>query len=551
MIETNSLISSTGTAPAGRHYNVAIAGFGPVGATLAGLLGRAGLSVRVHEKSQEIYPQPRAVGFDQDAMRIFQHIGIAEALAPFVAPFRDGVYYGVEGQMIQRVRRIAPPYPLTWDPNYTCDQPGLESVLREALSRVPHVSISLGRELTDFEERDHRVHLRSTDAAGNVFHDTADYLVACDGASSPVRRKLGITLESMDYDEPWIVVDVIVNEDSIGRLPTTNVQYCQPERPSSFITCPGNHRRWEFMTLPGEPDAGVIPEERLWRLLSRWLKPDQARIWRAAAYRFHALIADQWRSGRVLLAGDSAHQTPPFLGQGMCQGLRDVGNLAWKLEKVIRGVAPQALLDTYMQERRPHVVETTRMAKAFGCIISERDPQKARERDARMLGTGADGQPGEPKTLYRQDLIPGLAHGLISTRAPLAGKVFPQPRVSRAGATPMLMDDLAAPDWRLVLGARAALPWSEAFIVLARKHGVQPIIVGDAGMPRRAGVIAVAESEGLLQGWFETHRCAGALVRPDFYVFGTFDSMDAAAYLLDEWAAASREESVAAPALNT
>ena len=163
----------------------------------------------------------------------------------------------------------------------------------------------------------------------------------------------------MAYDQAWVVVDLLVDPAQLWRLPANNVQYCQPQRPSTFITCPGNHRRFEFMILDGEPAEGAVSEARLWSLLSRWLVPGQARIWRAAAYRFHALIAREWRRGRTLLAGDSAHQTPPFLGQGMCQGLRDAGNLAWKIAQVVNEQAPDSLLDSYTEERRPHVFETT------------------------------------------------------------------------------------------------------------------------------------------------------------------------------------------------
>ena len=511
------------------HYDVAIIGYGPVGATLAGLLGRYGLSVGVFEKSPDIFAQPRAVGFDHDAMRIFQRIGIAAELAPHIAPFRDAEYFGVGGRLIQRVRHMPAPYPLTWAPNYTCDQPGVEAVLRAAVARQSRVQVALGHELLQIAEEGGSVRLALHNDAGAAIRCSAEYVVACDGASSPVRRMLGIELEDFQYDEPWIVVDVLVNDEHLAQLPTTNVQYCQPERPSTFITCPGNHRRWEFMTLPGEPDAGQVSEERLWRLLSRWLKPGQARIWRGAAYRFHALVAQEWRRGRVLLAGDSAHQTPPFLGQGMCQGLRDAGNLAWKLEQVVRGLAPPALLDSFTAERRPHVVETTRLAKAFGCIISERDPALARARDARMLGPA----PGNAKTLVRQELIPGLGAGLIAAGAPLAGKVLPQPMVALPGAEPILFDDLTAPCWRLVISGAITAPALAALVTVATHHSMPVIVVDDAPGPGGDTALRVSERDGLLRRWLHAAGCIGALVRPDHYVFGGFDSAAGAATLLD------------------
>jgi len=518
-----------------QRHDVAIVGYGPVGATLAGLLGRYGLRVAVFERAREIYPQPRAVGFDHDAMRIFQRIGIADALAPHVAPFRDAEYYGVDGRVIQRVRRMPPPYPLTWAPNYTCDQPSVEAVLRDAVAGMANVDVALGHELVQLADAGDHVELEVRDDAGEVRRHAAAYAVACDGASSPVRRALGIGLESLDYDEAWVVVDVRVDEAHLAQLPATNVQYCEPARPSTFITCPGNHRRWEFMTLRGEAADGPVSEERLWSLLARWLKPSEATIWRAAAYRFHALVAHDWRRGRVLLAGDSAHQTPPFLGQGMCQGLRDAGNLAWKLDLVVRGRAPGTLLDTYTAERRPHVVETTRLAKEFGRLISERDVERARARDARLLAENR----GSARTLIRQDLIPGLDAGLVAGGAPLAGKVFPQPMVSRDAGEPTLLDDLREPCFRLVLDAAAPKEVREAVVAAARAHSVPVQVVCDAGraVEDSGAVTCVAERDGLLGRWFSANGCRGALVRPDHYVYGGFSSATEAIGLLGDLAA--------------
>jgi len=514
-------------------HDVAIVGYGPTGATLAGLLGRRGLDVLVIDKATNIYPQPRAVGFDHDAMRIFQHVGVAEALEPHVAPFNDGEYHGIGGRVIRRLKRMAPPYPQGWSPGYTCDQPGVEAVLREAIARMPSITAQLGDELVNLTQTTDRVSMAVRSQDGTERQHSARYVVGCDGASSPVRRALGIGLENFDYDHAWAVVDVKVKPEHLGQLPPTNVQYCQPERPSTFITCPGNHRRWEFMTLPGEQREGELPEEWLWELLSRWLRPGEAEIWRSASYRFHALIAHQWRHGRVFLAGDAAHQTPPFLGQGMCQGLRDAGNLAWKLDAVLRGQAPEALLDTYTEERRPHVVATTRMAQEFGNIISERDPVKAQARDAAMLALGHN---GEAQTLIRQELIPGLTTGLIATDAPLAGKVFPQPAVQRAGgeATERL-DDVTGPCWRLVVMV-AVTP---TLLAAARRAGV--LVVAFA--PSASKVLQVHERGGVLLPWLHAAGCTGALVRPDHYVFGAFASEIEALELLDRLSAALRRAS--------
>ena len=511
----------------GSAFDVAVIGCGPVGITLAGLLGREGLRVAVFDRAHEVYAQPRAVGFDHDAMRLFQRIGAAEALAPHVTDFRNTVYRGVDGQVIQRVRRIEPPYPYTWAPNFTCDQPGVETVLRTSVAAMPTVHFGLGSELQSLRQHEDGVTLVLNGDDGHELHCNARWVVGCDGASSTVRRLAGLKLHSHDYDEPWIVVDLKLGDAALARLPDTNVQYCEPGRPCTYIVCPGNHRRWEFMLMPGEPREGALEPQRLWALLERWLRPGEAALWRAAAYRFHALVANDWRAGRVLLAGDAAHQTPPFMGQGMCQGLRDAGNLAWKLAAVQRGEAGEALLDSYTTERRPHVEATTLMAKQLGVMLSERDPQRARERDARLLREAG----GQAPTLIRQELIPPLRHGLIACGAPRAGEVLPQPRV-RHGRRELLMDDLLGAVWRLVLvsddGATQA-----ACAAAAAAHGLPLLVV--AAPP--AGVPQVQEADGLLRDWLAAAGLIGALVRPDHVVYGGFATLAEALALLQQRAA--------------
>jgi len=515
----------------GSVFDVAVIGCGPVGITLAGLLGREGLRVAVFDRSREVYAQPRAVGFDHDAMRLFQRIGAAAALAPHVTGFRNTVYRGVDGQVIQRVRRIEPPYPYTWAPNFTCDQPGVEAVLRETVATMPSVHFGLGTELLALQPHKAGVGLSLRDDQGRDLHCDARWVVGCDGASSTVRRLTGLKLHSHDYDEPWIVVDLKVGDAALARLPDTNVQYCEPQRPCTYIVCPGNHRRWEFMLMPGEPREGALEPQRLWALLERWLQPGEAELWRAAAYRFHALVADDWRAGRVLLAGDAAHQTPPFMGQGMCQGLRDAGNLAWKLAAVQRGEASEALLDSYTAERRPHVEATTLMAKQLGLMLSEREPHRARERDVRMLHEAG----GTAPTLIRQELIPPLRHGLIAAGAPRAGEVLPQPLVCE-GRRELLFDDLLGAVWRLVLlaGDEAALL---ACASAAAAHGMPLLVVGESPGLLPPGARPVKERDGLLRDWLAAARLIGALVRPDHVVYGGFATPAEALALLRRQAA--------------
>lgn len=512
--------------------DVAIIGFGPVGATLAGLLGQHGCRVAVLDKSEQIYPLPRAFALDHEAMRVFQQLGIAGAMAPHMTPYRPTVYLGAQGQPIQRFDFGPGPYPLGWMPAYTFNQPALEAALRAAVTAMPTVRTRLGLEVTELADEGDSVRFTARDAAGALHPGSARYVIGCDGGSSFVRRSAGLSLRSLEFDEPWVVIDLHVNEDKLAALPQTNIQYCRPERPCTYVVGPGTHRRWEFLRLPHEEGQREVSEEALWQLLSPWLAPGEARLWRAATYRFHAVVAEQWRRGRILLAGDSAHQMPPFLAQGMCQGIRDALNLAWKLASVVHGRAPQSLLDSYGSERGPQVEETTRIVKSLGQVICERDGPRALSRDAVLLAS----QGGSVQTQVRQGLLPGVRHGLIDPASKGAGTPFPQPAVSCDGQEDR-MDDLLPRGFLLFLHEAPAHP------VLARLSDAMraldgQVVVLNGPAPAAPAALRIAEQEPLIDLWMAERGCAAALVRPDHVVYGTAVDAERALPLVEAAAAA-------------
>ncbi len=517
-----------------KTFDVIIAGLGPVGATLAGLLGQAGVRVAVFDRLPDLYPLPRAIGMDQEAMRIVQALGLAERMAPHVAPYKPSEYRGVDGALIKRLDTLPEPHALSWAPNYVFDQPSFERVLRARLAELPNVQVFLQAEIQNSGQADDHA-WADVRLAGQqeTTRFNAPYLVACDGGSSPIRKRLGITLEDLDFDEPWLVVDAIVSEDKLAQLPQTQVQYCEAPRPATFVVGPGNHRRWEIMLLPGDSLSPEFPDDELWPLLARWLKPGEARLWRAAAYRFHGLVASEWRRGRIFLAGDAAHMTPPFMAQGMVGGLRDALNLAWKLRRVLASESPATLLDSYMQERQPHMRQTIVTAMELGRIICERDPERARERDVRLRAA----QDGVIKTEYRQNMIPGLKHGVIAAAAPgegrpeqapaegatpLAGVLFPQPFVRAAGFAGRL-DDLTGGCIRVVVHGVLTAAEQVAYLdVLAPLHG-RLVLLGATGASAAApgALLEVAEQQPLVAPWLSAAAQRVAVVRPDHYVYGT------------------------------
>lgn len=500
-------------------YDVAIVGFGPAGAMAAALLGQAGVRVYACDRLDGVYEIPRAIALDHEIMRVFQQIGVVDQVAAYCEPFTPSEYYGVDGQLIRRMTMVSPPYPQGYTPSLVFTQPPVERILRERVAQLPTVDVTLGVEVRSVEQTGDTVTLGVFDREGREQPVRAKYVIACDGGASTVRTLVGIALEDLDFDEPWLVVDVLVNERGLAKLPKTSVQYCEPDRPSTFVIGPQNHRRWEISLKPGEDPKAVAQDEATWQLLSRWITPEDGTLWRQSSYRFHALVASEWRQGRVFLAGDAAHMQPPFLGQGMCQGIRDVANLSWKLvrsfDPACSAEAAEALLNSYGTERKAHVRELTTRIKAFGAVICERDPAKARARDADMLKACG----GTVTDTPRQDILPRLEQGFLSARPSSArGTLFPQPRLEADGA---LMDTRHGTGWRLVLERAADRPAAGV-----SAPGLHVIVTGEG---------PDAERDGVVRQWMTRHECVAALVRPDQYVFGVAAQAADIGALVAEW----------------
>ena len=500
-------------------YDVAIVGYGPSGAVAAGLLGMQGLRVLVCDKSPDVYSLPRAFALDHEIMRVFQQLGVAEQVLSHTEPFTPSEFYGVDGQLIKRFTTVAEPYPLGYVPSLVFTQPPVERILREHVKTLPSVDVLLGCELLELTQNADGATLHLKNADGSTRQVGARYVIGCDGASSKVRNAASIALQDLGFDEPWLVVDVLVNERGLAKLPQTSVQFCEPTRPCTFLIGPKNHRRWEIALNEDEDPKHVATPEGTWALLSRWITPEDATLWRQATYRFHALVADEWQNGCVFLAGDAAHQQPPFLGQGMCQGIRDVVNLSWKLGAVLRGEASKTLLASYGAERKMHVIELTTRIKAVGQIVGQRDMAKARARDAHLLAECG----GEVKSVPRQNVQPALAVGLLSPQAHAAlGTIFPQPWINVDGARARL-DTLAGTGWRLVVSANA----DEALRQVAVAAQSAMIKVINMATPK------FQELDGVVASWFLQHACSAAIIRPDHYVYGVASSAEALAAQLD------------------
>lgn len=398
--------------------DVLISGLGPVGATLANLLGQQGFRVLAVERDTTVYPLPRAAHFDAEIMRVWQGLGLLGQAMKVSRRAPAYEFRTAKGEALLHYDLGDVIVASGYAPSWMFNQPDLETALRSKLADYPTVETRLGVRLDRFEAAVDGVTGTIVDGSGVSTTVRAKYLVACDGASSPVRKALKIEQFDYGFDEPWLVVDAQVKRPE--RMPALNLQMCDPVRPTTCVLMgPGRHR-WEFMIRPGEDPQAFLDDAVIAKLLSTWVKDGDIEIDRKAVYRFHGLVAKEWRRGRVILAGDAAHQTPPFAGQGMCSGIRDAVNIAWKLGLVLRGEAGEGLLDTYQTEREPHVRAVTETAIAMGRVVCMPDPAMAAQRDAMMLAQRAAGEQPVPPA------DPQMGPGAFVAGAAQASAIFPQ-----------------------------------------------------------------------------------------------------------------------------
>jgi flavoprotein hydroxylase len=487
--------------------HVAIIGYGPVGKLLAILLAQRGWRVGVFEKWPSAFSLPRAVHFDHEVARILQSAGVMDEIAARSEPADVYEWRNGAGEILLRLGRPGAQLAASgwWDSTMFC-QPELERVLDRRLRALPNVELHLGHELVGLEQSAHDVELRVVAGDRAERRVRAAYAVGCDGANSFVREAVRLATTDLGFCFDWLIVDLIPNQPRAWS--PLNVQVCDPARPTTAVSGGPGRRRWEFMRLPGERSEDLNRAETAWKLLQPWgMSPDNAQLERHAVYTFRARFVDEWRRGRVFVAGDAAHQMPPFAGQGMCSGLRDAANLAWKLDLVLGGKASARLFDSYASERLPHVRQAIDFSVGLGRIICVPDPAAAAERDAAMIPAARDGRLTVPPPL------PGLGAGIVHAGDAHAGRLFVQGRVTQRGRTGRF-DDVVGRGW--VLLGRRADPLAELDADLAAWFAS----IGGIGAH-------VAESGPLVDvdrtyaNWFAGAGVELVLQRPDFYLFGT------------------------------
>jgi 2-polyprenyl-6-methoxyphenol hydroxylase-like FAD-dependent oxidoreductase len=506
--------------------DVVIIGYGPVGQSLSILLGERGYNVAVFERWPSLYPLPRAVFHDHEIRRVFQAMGIGKEVEAISQPSATYQWFNADWKTLVEIDWSAES--ISDGPvGYLFNQPALEALLDSKAKSLPNVSVNQGweavelRQLSDYcEVTLEQGHLENGTRVTTGERRTvrARYVVGADGANSFVRKSLGVAFEDLGFQEDWLVIDLKPNEGVKLDVPDIG-QWCNPARPTTMVPGGPDYRRWEFMRLPHESLEELQKPEKVWELLSPWVSPDQATLVRYAVYTFRSLIAQTWRKERVLLAGDAAHQMPPFMGQGMCSGLRDAWNLAWRFDMILKGISSADLLDGYTPERRPQVRAVIEASIAMGQVVCISDPEEARRRDDAYLSGRVPPLPP----------FPGLTDGLIcaeqnSANGGIAGLLSVHGQVQNDGEV-MRYDD-AMPNGFHVIALDAD---PERYLDAPSQAALARIGAQTIGITRdESRVVAgriLFDVSGKYADFFDGHGTKAIIVRPDYYVFGAAESL--------------------------
>jgi 2-polyprenyl-6-methoxyphenol hydroxylase-like FAD-dependent oxidoreductase len=498
-------------------HDVIQVGYGPVSECLALMLGRQGRSVAICERWQTRYPLPRAVCIDHEIHRVLWANGMGSTMPKVAQSGPLYQWFNADWRELLVIDWSAPSISGGPEVNFV-HQPTLEEGLDEAVAQLPTVDRHLGWEVVGVRQDEQLAHVDIADVqTGEKKTISARYVIGCDGANSIVREAIGGGLEDRGFEADWLVIDVLLKEgvtiEQLG-IPAAG-QYCNPIRPTTIVPAGVREgrvfRRWEFMRLPGERPEDMEAEGRVWELLRPWAGPERVELVRHKIYNFRSLIAKRWRYGRLLIAGDAAHVMPPFMGQGMCSGLRDAWNLAWKLGLILDGKATDILLDTYQRERQPHVGQITDISIYLGRIICMPDPEEAAARDAAFLGGSAPPPPPFPQLtdgLLHRDRDGKLAEG--------AGLLAPHVHLFGRGDRSRLDEVAGVGEFSII-----ARGFDPAMKIEPRlRHALAFVGTSYVALGSTDGIRGFEDLDGRLDAFLDHHGWAAVIVRPDFYVYG-------------------------------
>jgi 2-polyprenyl-6-methoxyphenol hydroxylase-like FAD-dependent oxidoreductase len=510
-------------------------GLGPVGLTMAALMGQTGRTITVVERHQGLYGLPRAGHIDHEIVRILQSVGAEGPVLEDSYPTLEYVWVNNDGETLLEFDWGAKGIS-GYNSDFMQYQPVLEDALADRARQAPSVTLLQGWEAVEFRDLGDRVEVvvrRTRWEPGMSRPELTDeervlrgrYLVGADGANSSVRRWLDIERDDLGFNERWLDVDARKKRELTFDFDCG--QICDPARPRCVLPLGKRHRRWEWSLLAGETVEEFERPEKAWELLAaEGVGPDDVEIVRQLVYTFEARTAKEFRRGNVFLIGDAAHTMPPFMGQGMCSGMRDAKNLTWKLDLVLGGLVPESILDSYQAELRPYVVDWTVISLEAGKVPCITDPVAAAERDELFRGGF---QPPMPD-------FPQIRHGLIAQDedgrpAGPAGELGIQAPVRRDGEVALFDSAFdAGGRWQVlsVAGDPRAVLSDEQLALFERLGTVFAHIAPEGG--------DAVDVDGAYAAYFDERGIEAVIMRPDFYVYGAAAALAGLPALADDLA---------------
>lgn len=502
------------------YYDVAILGAGPTGLTIANLLGQAGIRVALIERNPSTVGEPRAVSIDDESLRTLQAAGLIEDVLKDVAQDYGSYYYSARGKRFLAVAPTSRDY--GFPKRNAFSQPVLEAKLRRGLDRFPNVVTLFSHNCEEIEERPDCIVLSLKDSAGSSVGLQATYLVGSDGARSMVRRHIGATFDGSTYTQRWLIIDLASTRE---RLRHTRIM-CDPARP--FITLPGPRgiRRYEFLLHDHETEEAMTTDSEIRRLLQAYGPDADEPIVRRQIYTFHARIADRWNTARIYLAGDAAHLSPPFAGQGMNSGIRDAHNIAWKLAAVVRKEVGSGLLQTYQRERKPHAAALIQLAVRSGGVMVPSSRLHAwlvqsAFRISRLIPSVQSyfaQMKYKPKPFYREGFL-----AVDNEKLNIVGRMANQPLVETRAGKRVPLDEILAQGMRLVAyGVDAQRVVDEARDHLVGLDMGQPIAILPSSMlPDRdcaVDVVVARDVDDMMGPLMPVGATTLMIIRPDRYI---------------------------------
>ena len=486
------------------QFDIAICGYGPVGSTFAGLMGKLGHKVLVIERNIGPSPTARAINTDGEQLRTFDRLGIAEKVVENSTEVHCVHFGDANLNPIQTIEQPVGVSAMGWPNQVLFYQPELEEFIRSSVESENNILIKEGTELLSIDDTAEGVYLKCKNSDGDLTF-FSKYLIGCDGASSFVRRELDIDLEDFEYNQEWLVCDAhLTKEVNIPKKEA--MQVCDPKRPGTYVPGRRGHLRFEFKKMPGEDTNELEKDENVWKLLKPWINENNAKLERAQVYAFHACIAETWRKGNVLIAGDAAHQMPPFMGAGMGTGIRDITNISWKLDLLLKNKAKEEILDTYQKERHSHAKWTIAQTVTIGQVIEG-------------FCAAAEGKEYEPKGPSYDVNFPHIPHGIYGDPADMiTGVPIPQPIISLNNKQEML-DRVISSNFA-ILTNESNLDLSERAKTIVELLDIKTLTIDSND-----------DSEQRLKTIFEKY--IAVLVRPDKYTYGGVNDISSLSNMIE------------------